>query len=230
MLKDPEVRKSEIIEAAQKLFFKQGYDNTPINDILKTTGIAKGTFYHYFSSKEELLTAMVGGVADEAIEQIQNIMASSLSPLEKLSRAFGDAQNIKAENTQTLQTAYESLFRDDNIKLRIKINEEILHRASPLVAKILEEGFASGEFQPLSNRQESLALAETIMALGVHMGNRQAKILVKKETGMIEELLKSLDSFEKSVERLLALPSGSLQIADRGELKKRLKKATRSSS
>ena len=58
-IKDGEERKKEILMIARKLFVEKGYDQTSINDILKIIEIAKGTFYYYFTSKEELLEEII---------------------------------------------------------------------------------------------------------------------------------------------------------------------------
>jgi AcrR family transcriptional regulator len=51
-------RKQHVIEKAHQLFVDKGYQNTSIQDILEFSGISKGTFYNYFSSKNELLIAV----------------------------------------------------------------------------------------------------------------------------------------------------------------------------
>lgn len=58
-VKDAELRRQEILMTARELFIKKGYDKTSVNDILKVVDIAKGTFYYYFSSKEEVLEAII---------------------------------------------------------------------------------------------------------------------------------------------------------------------------
>ena len=58
-VKEGEVRRREILEAARELFVKKGYEQTSVNDILKIVDIAKGTFYYYFASKEEVLEAII---------------------------------------------------------------------------------------------------------------------------------------------------------------------------
>jgi len=58
-VKEHNIRKKEILDKAQALFIKKGYSKTTINDILKAEGIAKGTFYHYFKSKEEVMDALI---------------------------------------------------------------------------------------------------------------------------------------------------------------------------
>ena len=64
--KDYDVRKQEFLDAAQKLFYEQGYDQTSVNTIIDAVGVSKGTFYHYFKSKEDLLDALAERVAMQA--------------------------------------------------------------------------------------------------------------------------------------------------------------------
>ncbi|MCL2318498.1 MAG: TetR/AcrR family transcriptional regulator, partial [Treponema sp.] len=59
IVKEPEIRKNEILDAAEKLFGHKGYGSATINDILGMVNIAKGTFYYYFKSKEDVLDALV---------------------------------------------------------------------------------------------------------------------------------------------------------------------------
>ncbi len=54
-VKDPEVRKTEIIKSARRFFQTRDYDKTTMQDVMVELGIAKGTIYYYFKSKEELL-------------------------------------------------------------------------------------------------------------------------------------------------------------------------------
>ena len=50
--------KSSIVSAAWELFYRQGYDNTTIDDIVEASNTSKGSFYHYFSGKEGLLNTL----------------------------------------------------------------------------------------------------------------------------------------------------------------------------
>lgn len=51
--------REKIIEAAFKLFLKRGYTGVSMNDLVKSSGLSKGAFYHYFASKEELFCEAV---------------------------------------------------------------------------------------------------------------------------------------------------------------------------
>ena len=61
--KDPEIKRKVFIDAARKLFFTKGYDNTSIQDILFAVGngtaLSPSVFYYYFKSKDDLFEAMV---------------------------------------------------------------------------------------------------------------------------------------------------------------------------
>jgi AcrR family transcriptional regulator len=62
--KKHDVRLHEILDAAQSLFAQKGYEETTVNDILDRVGIGKGTFYHYFQSKEDALAGVISRVVE----------------------------------------------------------------------------------------------------------------------------------------------------------------------
>ncbi len=59
MAKPTKIRKAEILDAAEKLFATKGYEKTTTVDIMNAVGIAKGTLYYHFTSKEEILDALL---------------------------------------------------------------------------------------------------------------------------------------------------------------------------
>lgn len=69
IVKEHEERKNEILDTAEILFEEKGYDKCSVNDILNRIGIAKGTFYHYFKSKEELLDALIERISAQMIRR-----------------------------------------------------------------------------------------------------------------------------------------------------------------
>lgn len=73
IVKDAVVRKNEILDVAEKLFCADGYNNTSTNDILAEVGIARGTLYYHFKSKEDILDAMIDRILEETITKARNI-------------------------------------------------------------------------------------------------------------------------------------------------------------
>ena len=59
IVKEADERKNEILDAAARLFMEKGFDRTSANDILAAVGIAKGTLYYHFKSKEDIMDALI---------------------------------------------------------------------------------------------------------------------------------------------------------------------------
>lgn len=76
--KDPEIRRQEIIDSARGLFKNKGIRKTSMNDVADNIGVAKGLIYYYFSSKDELVEAVVDEFIKDVDEELKNIMNSNL--------------------------------------------------------------------------------------------------------------------------------------------------------
>ncbi|MFK4825960.1 TetR/AcrR family transcriptional regulator [Paenochrobactrum sp. BZR 588] len=69
--KPAEVRLDELMTAAETLFLAKGIDATTITDITDAAGVGKGTFYHYFSSKNDMLAALAKRYTERFVESVQ---------------------------------------------------------------------------------------------------------------------------------------------------------------
>lgn len=65
IIKEADIRKNEILDAAGILFTEKGYENTSVTDIMNAVGIAKGTLYHHYKSKEDILNALIKRQTDD---------------------------------------------------------------------------------------------------------------------------------------------------------------------
>ena len=75
--------KGKIVSAAWQLFYRQGYDDTTIDEIVEVSGTSRGSFYHYFEGKDALLSSL-SYLFDEKYEDLMATMDMSLSPIDKL--------------------------------------------------------------------------------------------------------------------------------------------------
>ncbi|GAB3312609.1 TetR family transcriptional regulator [Epidermidibacterium keratini] len=104
-----EGRRNEILDAAAALFATSGYHGARMDDIVRRSGLSKGTLYWYFSSKEEIATALVDRELAEqgvAIERVLAVEADPRIQLETLVRAFA---NGLAENPDAARLTLELL-------------------------------------------------------------------------------------------------------------------------
>ncbi len=148
---DPEHRHQELVEAATAVFIRQGYANTRVADIATAAGVAKGTVYEYFHSKEELFLAVFSWINDGITERIEEEIGhvdTALGQLEALFRVAGD---IVAEHPDLYAMTLDFWAASRGTAVRERLGEacETLydeHRS--LIADILRRGQASGELRP----------------------------------------------------------------------------------
>lgn len=75
--------KGRIIEAAWRLFYRQGYDNTTVEEIIEESGTSRGSFYHYFEGKDALLSS-VSYLFDQKYEQLMAAMDPGMNRFDML--------------------------------------------------------------------------------------------------------------------------------------------------
>lgn len=75
--------KGKIVDAAWKLFYEQGYEETTVDDIIDLSGTSKGSFYHYFESKDALLSSL-SYFFDEKYDEIEESIDPEMNAFDKL--------------------------------------------------------------------------------------------------------------------------------------------------
>ena len=86
IVKQPDERKSEIIKTAEKLFLEKGVHNTKISEIVETIGVAKGLFYYYFKSKDDVINAVIEHFISELDISLSNILNRDMNYYKKISK------------------------------------------------------------------------------------------------------------------------------------------------
>lgn len=143
VVKTAEERKNEILDVAEQMFVEKGFDNASTNDIIDKIGIARGTLYYHFKSKEEILDAIVKRMGNERIAQAATIIADREIPLlERLTRSVLALNVDSGVGVEIL----EQMHRPQNALLHQKMQESLIKRVVPLFTKLIEEGNRIGIF------------------------------------------------------------------------------------
>lgn len=136
-------RKTDIQQTAERLFLVQGYEKTSVNLIVEEAGVAKGTFYHHFKTKEDVLSAIVNSLLDELVSSAESVANDrSLSPIKKMEKIFSNQNS----NNKKAEAVKEGLHLPENRELHEKINVQLILRLAPVVTTIVEQGVAKGQF------------------------------------------------------------------------------------
>lgn len=185
IVKEYDERKNEILDVAERLFLAKGYEKCTVNDILNEIAIAKGTFYYYFKSKEEVMDAIVARNKDIIVGRAEEILEQDhINPEEKLLQAF-KAMQIKADSAML-----EELHKTENVLLHQKTLSSIVTAMAPILAAIIEEGNEKKAWScryPLQYMQIFLAAALTLTDEGIFELEADAKMRVMAALGSIFE-------------------------------------------
>jgi len=205
IVKKPEERKEEIITAARELFLEKDYDTMTMKDVMQKLNIAKGTIYHYFSSKEALLEAVVEDLVDEEltrkIQLVENCRSQNLNALEKF-RLLTTTDTIADENEKIL----ENLHLPGNTLMHTRQLGRYLQKLAPVFASVIQEGCEQGIFRtdhPLESAEFLLAGFQFLTDVGFYPWT---------ET----QISRRIKAFPALIEAQLNAPEGSFSyLADR---------------
>ncbi len=218
IVKDPDVRRSEILDVAQKLVYLKGYEQTSIQDIITEIGIAKGTFYHYFSSKLDLLDAMIERMIEQTLQSLEPLVADDqLSALEKFERFFSDLADWKVQNRAFLLDILDIWYKDENAILRDKVNATSVEETVPLLAQIIEQGMAEGTFAA----EYPADIAVIVLQIGQSLSDTLAKIILNEahNDDTLAIIERKTMVYHHAIERTLNAPAGSIKLLNLDQIK-----------
>jgi AcrR family transcriptional regulator len=130
--------RSAILDAAIELFIRAGFEKTPMDEIASAAGVAKGTLYYHFSSKE--------GIVDSIVERYTAALEARLAAVVSnagldLVEKFGEASSAIGEINSV---HFAKLHRMKYIDINHKTLQAMVGHCAPYLAGIIEEGNAKG--------------------------------------------------------------------------------------
>lgn len=135
--KDPEIRKTEILNMAEALFQQKGYAGTAVSDIVEQVGVSQGTFYYYFKSKEEIIEEIIKRQIEKAANSIKKIAEDrALTPPEKIERAIQAFFQI----TCYIHGKIKNFTLREHINLQGKMSDYGKQATQLYFEEIIEEG------------------------------------------------------------------------------------------
>ena len=122
VVKEAEERKNEILDVAERLFGTKGFDNTSTSDILNEIGIARGTLYYHFKSKEDILDAMIDRMTGRLVERAAEIIKKKEIPVWQRLTIMMRALNV---NEPIGQEIMEQVHKPQNALMHQKMQSRL---------------------------------------------------------------------------------------------------------
>jgi len=206
-----ESRRSQIIEAAERLFYRNGYEQTSVQDIIDALSYSKGGFYHHFDSKIALLDAICEARAEQTRRAAENaVVACSGGPVDKLNALFEQSSLWQEDNLDYISLLLRVAYREDGALMREKVKMYQLRATLPVLDSVIEQGVRNRIFFV---PHADLA-GEMILRLGAQFTDEIAFQLNNRPTEdvFLPLLLDKLELYRYAVERILEAPFGSITL------------------
>lgn len=202
-------RRDELIDIAGEFFFTKGFSKTSIQNIIDKANIAKGTFYHYFKSKDDILDAMTRGYVKNLYKKFKPILEKEMDAVTKLNYFFQEVQSWKMGNIKLMRVLMKVMMSDNNLALRNRMLKHTIEETAPIYTGIIKQGVGEGCF----NVTYPELTSKFIISSFVFNGEEMTKWFLKEEC--TEEVIKGIRDqlifFEDVLERLLGAKKGVIK-------------------
>ncbi len=215
-MKKGDARRTEVIAAAERLFYTRGYEQTSVQDILDEIHFSKGGFYHHFDSKLAVLEAICELRAQESCERARQAVSRAESAVGKLNALLGGAALWQSENSGFVSLLIQVAYREDGALMREKMKTCQLQSLQEAMEDVLAAGMNSGEFF-VSDIQ---ATASLVLRLFMQFTDEAAFLLAQEDNAehIEEEMIRRLTVYRQAIERTLLAPFGSVVLFEAKEL------------
>jgi AcrR family transcriptional regulator len=181
-VKDPVERRKELIDAAECLFTKKGYEDTAVSDIVKKIKVGQGTFYHYFKSKENILEAVAEKIAIPIAEDVSDVAKGNEDPATKVNSILNII--LKAGNSE--EGFMRLMHQKGNYLLHDKLEEVLEAKISPCIASVISQGMDKGTFNMEYPKESFMILLTSTLAITYHFsGTFESR---ERMRGALEEI------------------------------------------
>lgn len=214
VVKHPDVRRDELLDAAAELFATRGYDRTTIDEVVRAARLSKGAFYYYYPSKDAVLEALADRVARAALAKVDDVLeAPALPAVERLNAflARGRQRTDLGRNTRV----FEAIFRDENLALYHRLHSAVAGVMLDPLEQIIRQGVEQGVFRV----EDSRTAARIVLLLGSSTREAVARLLAADEErrpSAIRSLELELRQQGIAMDRILGLPDGTLVLTEPG--------------
>jgi len=206
-VKEPEERRKDILKAALRLFKEKGYEKTVVSDIVKSAGIAQGTFYIYYKSKEDVFLAVLENLREEIIEKIIEVQKrEDLDAIQK----FNLITKIEFDLNRRQDDLFLQLHLEKNAGVHQKFIISSINKLIPIYTSVIEQGVEEESFDnmyPKEAAEYMLVAIKFMFDPGIFNTD-------------IEDLKIKAKAAEDITERILGVRKGSLSTPNIDQLVK----------
>ena len=204
-------RQAAILDAAAQILTTHGWEEVTINEILAAAGISRGGFYHHFSSKDDILEALVLRFADAATAAATTGQGTSgVAIVDRLSSFLRGALQWELDHAEEVMSIVRLARRPGNELLFLGLSKETERRTLPVLKEFLSEGVESGVFELYDVDMTAGLFLRISRTRWLEFIDLQEAARAGAEEDARACLHRRIRAEQQAYERLLDLPSGSI--------------------
>lgn len=207
-MKKGDLRRGQILDAAEKLFFERGYDRTSIQDILDALGLSKGGFYHYFDAKQTVLRELCERRWSARFDRLKaELYGAHRSPMDRLNLLMGMANLFEGEDAPFAALMLKICYRDGDASIRDYRRRVLVDNLTPLVGDVLCAGVGDGSMHTRTPAETGRLL----LLLACDVNDEACGLLASEPENpdRVIRVIELLNAYRASVETLAGAPYGS---------------------
>ncbi|MBQ3270424.1 MAG: TetR/AcrR family transcriptional regulator [Clostridia bacterium] len=216
-MKKGDLKRTQILDAAEQLFFEHGYDRTSVQDILDALQMSKGGFYHYFDAKDSVLRAVSERRAERRFDQLSSeLYGMRRGPVSRLNLLLGMANLFEAEEPRFAALMLKLCYADKDAAMNAHRRRVLIDRLLPWMGDVIAEGVADGSF----HTRHPMEIGRLLLLLALDVDDEACNLLAAEPENpdVMLRILELLNTWRDSAENLVGAPFGSIQLFDPQQL------------
>ena len=207
--KAPDVRRDELLNIALDLCRLHGFEAMNVEQVTQAAGVAKGTFYHYFASKDAMLEQLVRRFGDALFDELSAaVAATSGTGADRIKALMRAAGGYKLEQADIAYATF--LYSDGNLALRHRLYAAWRERAREVLLPVIREGQADGSLSVT----HADAATDIVLLLWFDAADQlwERALATTSVDDFVETMLSGATSIYQAQERVLGVPEGTFVI------------------
>lgn len=208
-MKKGDMKRTQILDAAEKLFYERGYDRTSVQDVLDVLGMSKGGFYHYFDAKDSVLQAVIERRMQGRFDRLTaELYSGRRGAVDRLNLLLGMANLFETEEAPFAALLLKLCYQDKNAAMCAHRRRVLIDRLLPVVNDVVAEGVVDGSF----HTRYPQAIGRLLLMMACDVDDEVCTLLSDNPDNpdVMLRMLELLNAWRESAERLIGAPYGSI--------------------
>ena len=205
-------KRQDILSVAERLFCQKGYKETSVQDILDVLKTSKGSFYHHFDSKEQLLATLCVQRAQKSAETCMRVLGTVTEPMARINTVLHATMPLRREEVNFLGMLLPQIDTPEGRVVCLAYQDALQEAFLPLVDAVLDEARTAGLICPPCEDSMADILLTMMNRCWLHVAQTLLASIKTAQRLEPAALLDELTVYRAAVERLLDAPYGTVEL------------------